>query len=206
MIEYKQGSAANVPVRIQTSAGVAIPGTLYTAVTATVLKSDGTTAVVVMSAGNWTEVTTGAFAGTGTYTLGLSSSQLGTVGVLMYAVAVSGALTYVGVVKVVANEEADTYARLGSPTGASIAADISSVWDADLGLHAIAGSAGKTLSTINTTATNTWNFHTSEWQVVATGADANRMVVTMPGLTLKFDLKDKDGNPTYINPFVRIPV
>lgn len=206
MLEYKQSIIASVPVRLQDSTGAAKAGVTYGSVTASVYKSDGTSYTLTMSSLNWTEMTTGAFSGSGTYQLKLATFDLNTTGEFLYAVSVSGALTYVGVVKVVANEEVDTYARLGAPAGASLAADVATIWDVDLALHAISGSAGSTLSAANTAIQNTWYFHTSEWQVVATGADANRMVVTMPSLTLKFDLKDKDGNPTYINPFVRIPV
>src|SRR5207237_342917 len=50
----------------------------------------------------------------------------GVFGFIVTAVA-KGAQPWVGVVKVVANEEVDTYGRLGAPAGASVSADVAAV-------------------------------------------------------------------------------
>jgi hypothetical protein len=51
---------------------------------------------------------------------------------------------------------------------------------------------------------------TGKWQIHTTGADANRLVIYDPadGTTpvLKFDLFDRNGLPTAMNPFRRDPV
>ena len=126
MIEYKQGLTARVPVRLfNTATGNPETGVVFGSVTAAVEKSDGTAGAVVVGAGAWAEVTTGAFAGKGYYNLILPVASTDTAGVLFYAVTVALTNGHVGCVKVVANEEVDTYTRIGAPAGGvSISADV----------------------------------------------------------------------------------
>lgn len=112
MIEIKQGVDTFVPVRMLDPALSPIAGILFGAVTATVQKSDGTTAAVVVTNPTWKEATAGAFATQGAYMLQLPAAALNLTGALTYAVAVAGARTFVGTAKVVANEEADTFASV----------------------------------------------------------------------------------------------
>lgn len=109
MIEYKQSVSKFVPVRIMTPAGAPVAGVAYGSVTATIIKADGTTQTVSVGASDWSEITAGAFSGTGMYLLKLSSGNVDQAGMAVYSVATAGNTTYVGAIKVVANEEADTY-------------------------------------------------------------------------------------------------
>jgi hypothetical protein len=111
MIEYKQGVTAKVPVRLLDTSGSGVTGVLVGAISVTVVKSDGTVQNVTPAGGDWTEITTGAFNGTGMYELQLSgSSFLNITGAFTYAVANASAKTYLGTVKIVAYEEVDTKA------------------------------------------------------------------------------------------------
>jgi hypothetical protein len=110
MIEYKQNVAARVNVRIFDTLGNPVAGVVFGAVTVAVQKSDGSTAIVTATALNWSETVVGAFSGQGVYQLILPSSALDITGQLTYAVASIGNKTHVGAVKVVANEEVDTFA------------------------------------------------------------------------------------------------
>jgi hypothetical protein len=122
MLEYKQSVAALVPVRLADSSGNPVTGKVAADVSATALKSDGTTQSITAT-GHWTEITTGAFSAQGMYSLQLSAGNLDTTGWLSYAIAVTGALTYLGAIKVVANEEADSYALI-SQTSSSLGNNI----------------------------------------------------------------------------------
>ena len=123
MIEYKQGIAALVPVRLLTSAGVPVTGIAFGSATCTVEKASGATSSVTVDGSNWLEITTGAFNGAGKYDLTLPLTVMDVTGPLFYAVKCSTA-QYVGLIKVVANEEVDTYTRIGAPVLASVAADV----------------------------------------------------------------------------------
>src|SRR5574343_81308 len=131
MIEYKQGLTKFVPVRIFNSVGDPVSGIAFGSVTATTKKADGSTEAVSVTGADWQEVVAGAFAGAGVYALKLSASNLNQTGTLTYAVATTGNKTFVGAIKVVANEEVDTYTRIGAPTLASVSADIANL-DSDI--------------------------------------------------------------------------
>jgi hypothetical protein len=135
MIEYKQSVTAKAPVRIVDSSGNPVAGVAFGSVTATAMKSDGTTTAITVTSLDWAEITTGAFTSQGFYTMSIAGSVLNTTGLLTYAVASGSNKTYVGAIKVVANEEVDTYGRVGAPAGASISADIASVKSDSSGLR-----------------------------------------------------------------------
>ena len=227
MIEYKQGLTARVPVRLfNTATGNPETGVVFGSVTAAVEKSDGTAGAVVVGAGAWAEVTTGAFAGKGYYNLILPVASTDTAGVLFYAVTVALTNGHVGCVKVVANEEVDTYTRIGAPAGGvSISADVAlkaaaatamsnAVWtDARAGYLDKANVVGVLASaadvaTIQNNTSVLLDHAEGRWQIFDTGADANRIVFyTRAGAVLaKFDLQALDGSPSIRSPFARVPV
>jgi hypothetical protein len=171
MLEYKISNLAKVPVRLLDSGGSAVTGVTSGSVTATVMKFDGSTEAVTVS-GAWNEISTGAFASEGMYTLTLSAANLNTSGLLSYAVKVSGAKTYVGIIKVVSAEEYDTYARVGSPIGASISADLQAVQadidtvDSDIG--SVATSISTLTTNVNTLSTTVSGVDTNVDSIITT--------------------------------------
>lgn len=200
MIEVKQNVSVSVPVRLADGTGAALGGVLSTAVTATVLKSDGTAVALTVTASDWAEITTGAFSGTGTYTLRLPSTSLDLTGPLTYAVTASTAKPHIVTVKVVANEEADTKTVVDA-----LRTDYTAVRAANLdNLDAQISSRSSQVAVDRVLA-----HHEGKWQIHVTGADANRLVIYgTDGVTplKKFDLKDAAGDATFINPFTRTPV
>lgn len=100
MIELLQNTGTRVWVRLRDEAGAARAGVTAAAVSLTVWRADGTTADYTLDAAGWQEVTDGAFASTGTYTLQLPAAALSVAGPLMYAVKVSGSDAYVGAMDV----------------------------------------------------------------------------------------------------------
>ena len=126
MIEIKKGASSRVPVRLfDSSSGLPVAGKTYVEVSVSVEHGDGT--VTVMGSPptlDWAEVTSGDFAGTGKYTLILASPYTSVVGCLVYAVAGTGLKTYLGAVKVVDNEEVDTFSLIGAPASGTIAGDL----------------------------------------------------------------------------------
>lgn len=109
MIEYKKGSTIKVPVRLLDSTGAPVIGKTYTDVSMSVLRSDGTVLSPSLSAPDFVEITTGAFLGQGFYTISPPLASIGVSGLLVYAVKVTGADTYIGAVKIVDKEEVDTF-------------------------------------------------------------------------------------------------
>lgn len=209
MIEYKQSVAAFVPVRIFDQGGTPQNGIPFGSVQAAVQKSDGSTAVITVAIADWSEITTGAFNGAGVYALKLPASALNLTGYLTYSVATAGNKTYVGAVKVVANEEVDTYSRIGAPVLSTISADIAGVKSdvATVNTNVLALSAGQTsiLNVVNLLK----KYEEGRWKIHITGGDANRLVLyDTDNVTplLKFDLKDSGGSGTFVNPFERYPV
>lgn len=112
MLEYKQNLDARVAVRLLDLSGNPVVGAGYGTISATIEKSDGTTVNMTMSALNWIEVTSGAFNGLGKYDLVIPASMVNTTGILVFAVTGPSSSKFIGVCKIVANEEADTYAKV----------------------------------------------------------------------------------------------
>lgn len=104
MLEYKQGEPARVPVRLIGPSGAPLVGASPSLITAR--RADGSNAVV--PADSWAEVSAGAFAASGTYELILPSEITNVPGVLYYAVVAQDA-NHIGIVKIVAAEEEDTW-------------------------------------------------------------------------------------------------
>jgi len=115
MLPLKQSTAGQkVPVILKDSAGVVVTG--VTAPTITVSKAMGDLAAV--HDGTWAEKAGGL------YSVQLDATDTDTVGALVVRVVKAGCVDSFVCCWVRANTEADNYGRLGTPTGASIAADI----------------------------------------------------------------------------------
>lgn len=114
MIEVKQNTQVRVAVRLLTSTGTPVIGKVIGDITVSVGKSNGVSANVSgLISADWAELGSGdatsALNNTGSYMLRLPTSVTDQVGALVYAVKCTGADTYIGSIKVVANEEADTF-------------------------------------------------------------------------------------------------
>ena len=95
MGDFPQNSSVRVGVTLAApTTGTPVTGVVYTAVTATAYKADGSTVPITMSSGNWAELTSGAFANTGTYDLVIPGTVTNVLGLVKYAVSVSGAVVY----------------------------------------------------------------------------------------------------------------
>lgn len=102
MIEIKQNSSVLVPVRLSKQDGAFIPGVPVTDVVAVVKKADGTEATLTLTAADWLEATTAAFADQGTYMLRIPASATNRTGALVYAVKSPTSTVYHGAVYVAA--------------------------------------------------------------------------------------------------------
>lgn len=113
MIEVKQNSAARVPVRLFTAGSVTPEsGTVFSSITVRIIRSDATTVEYTPATGDWTIHNTGAASSSGLYQLQLKTTDTTVTGSLIYVVKSSTSSPYVGSIKIVANEEADTYAKV----------------------------------------------------------------------------------------------
>jgi hypothetical protein len=223
MIEFKQSTIARVAVRLLDSTGSPVAGAGFGTISATIEKSDGTTGNMTMSGSNWIEVTSGAFSGLGKYDLLIPATLTDTTGILVFAVTGPSSSKFIGICKIVANEEVDTFSRLGAPAGASISADIASVkttvtstntivtdvqTDVDE-LQVSVGTVQTTVTDIQTTINTLKKYEQGRWKIFTSGPDANRLVIyDTDGTTplIKFDLKNSAGGATSIEPFERVPV
>lgn len=211
MIEYKQSTVARVPVKILDQAGNPATGVLVGTITLTVIKSDGSVANV--SPTSWTEITTGAYLNQGVYSLQIPASATNLTGQFLYAVSSSSNKVYHGALKIVANEEVDTFTRIGLPLTASVSGDIAAV-QTKLGipLTTVSGDIGSviTLTTaIDATTFRNQLLREGRSKIFTGGPDANRQVDYAPdGSTViqKWDLKDDTGAPSTTNIFERVPV
>jgi len=109
MYEYKKSVSRFAPVRMFNAAGTPVSGIVHSAVTATVMKANGSISNFSVGPSDWIEATTGAFTGAGVYTVRLPASVLDVPGMLVYAIKATGAEAYIGSVKVVDYEEIDTF-------------------------------------------------------------------------------------------------
>lgn len=125
MIEVKQSQSVIVPVALfDSTTKNARTGVASGSVTATVRKSDASTQSVTVNGSTWVEESAGAFSGSGTYFLTLSSGNTDTAGPLVVSVSATGADIARVAVNVVVNFEADTYTRIGSPVSGTVSGDI----------------------------------------------------------------------------------
>jgi hypothetical protein len=198
MIEYKKDLTIRLPVRLQAVTGDPVTNVANTEVTVTVEKADGTLVDFFPSAGQWIQVVQGAFNAAGKYTLILPASYCDQAGPLTYCVAVSSARQYFGVVKLVVNEEVDTKVTVDE-----IRADYTTARAGKI--DTIASDTGSLAAGLQ----EILEYQVGKWEIQVTGPDANRLILYRPdGVTVlkKFDLQNANGDPTFINPFKRIPV
>jgi hypothetical protein len=232
MIEIKQNQVTWVPVRLfDASTSEPLAGVASSSVTVTVIKSDTLETSYNPASGAFLEHTAAAAAGAGLYQLHVLTTDVDTTGSMLYVVKSSGSKPFVGSIKVVANEEYDTYSRIGAPTFASVSNDIallSSSLRTDIfttkdyvqvvssSLYNMINSTNINLTNLITSTsaslgrelTRARQFTEGRWKIEATGGDAYKMIFYMlDGVTplVKFNLKDAVGNPTVNNPFERVP-
>lgn len=198
MIEYKKDLTIRLPVRLATVTGDPVVNVDSAQVVVTVEKADGTLVDFFPNGSQWIQVVQGAFNATGKYTLILPASYCDQQGILTYCVAVSSARPYFGVVKLVTNEENDTKAVADALRADYTTARAAKIDTIDTNTAALATNLNTVLE-----------YHTGKWEIKVTGPDANRLILYKPdGVTVlkKFDLKNANGDPTFVNPFQRIPV
>lgn len=202
MIEYKQSTFARVPVRIiNTSTGLPVAGVTSGSVLASAEKSDGTLVSLTVTGTFWSETTFGAFNQAGKYDLILDNTVTNTPGILMYAVQVQNADTYIGAVKIVANEEVDTYTSSVN-NGVTLAQVSGTLLQLSSSFKGVSGSVDLIRK-----------IETGRWKYVTTGSDIYKWipydpdtgnVLTHPnGNTIKFIMLDANGSGTLFEPFER---
>lgn len=177
MLEFKAGLVQRLPVRLVADpGGTPLAGVAFNLVSMTVEKADGSTDSLAPSALQWVEAVDGAFYNQGKYSILVPAGMLNQPGVLTYAVSATGAKTYVGAVKVIANEEAETHDMLEG-----VRDDVTDLLDYHQGK---------------------WQIHVTgpdANRLVLYRADGTTVLK-------KFDLQNANGDATYINPFRRNPV
>jgi hypothetical protein len=198
MIEFKKDTILRLPVLMKTSTGDPVVNIASAQVTVTIEKADGTLVDFFPSVLQWIQVSQGAFNAVGKYTLLLPASFADQAGILTYAVGVSTAKTYIGVVKLVANEEVDTKTTVDALRTDYTTARAAKLDSIETNTSALAAQIQDLL-----------DYQAGKWEIKTTGADANRLILYRPdGVTVlkKFDLKNANGDPTFVNPFQRVPV
>lgn len=116
MFEIKQNQRTWVPVRLfyaaTGSGSIGVPAVPSTDINVVVIKSDTSELLHTASVTDWVEHSSSVVSGSGTYQLRLTLSGTNTAGPLMYVVKSTSSKAYIGSIKVVANEEVDTYNAL----------------------------------------------------------------------------------------------
>lgn len=182
MLEFKSGQDAIVLVRLVDNLGMPRLGVANTDITASIVKHDGTSALLSPSVGQWTALNTNGFYNSGCYRLTIPAAQVNVLGSLELGVFCNGCQTYIGQYKVIAEENGEIYDQVVIVEGKvdTLQADVSEMLQIEEG----------------------------RWKIHTTGPDANRLVFyEADGTTVlkKFDLKDSSGNPTTTSVFERVP-
>jgi hypothetical protein len=113
MLDYKVSTNILVPVVLTvTATGLPHTGVLAASVSVTIVKNDGATIATYTPTGQWTEMTSGAFTGSGFYLLTIPLAYTDQAGILNYAVAVTADDIYFGTVGLVANLVSDIYSKV----------------------------------------------------------------------------------------------
>jgi len=106
MIEVKRNMSVRLPVRLfDTATKLPKVNIGFSQITCSIEKADGGVSALTITTEMWDEVTEGAFVNQGKYSLTVPAGVTDQSGPLTYAVAVAGCDAYVGVVKVVQNDE-----------------------------------------------------------------------------------------------------
>jgi hypothetical protein len=190
-MQVKQNTSFRVPVRLRSAIdGTPLTFKTYGQVTVYLQKQAGSSTVKTLGATDWYEVDYTNFPGV--YDLVLSTTDTNTVGFLKYSVTTTNGQVYVGVVEIVAGLASDITALIGTPAGASLAADIAS---------------------IQTDTTRLRRYQEGRWKIWTTsggsGELANQLVLYDTDNTTilaKFNLFDSSGTATTTNPFERVKV
>jgi hypothetical protein len=191
-MDIKQSTATKVPVRLLDSSGVGVTGKAFGDATVYLQAFGGSSAVKVLGAGDWVEVDSTNMPGV--YDLSLAVGDVATTGMLKYSVAASGAVTYVGIVNVVAYTLYDTYSQaLVAATNASTAATNAS-------------NAETAANAADTTATTVRKLQSNRLKI-DTGANTCTLYDDDDVTPLfVWNLKDSSGSPTSTSIFERDPV
>jgi hypothetical protein len=120
-MDIKAGKPFRVPVRLLSPSGLAITGTLYSALTCSIQKQDESMVTKTVTSGSWYEIDPDRFPGL--YDLQLLNTETNRPGFLKYSVSASGTTLYVGVVEVSRWTIPDIIDILGTPL-TTIARDI----------------------------------------------------------------------------------
>ncbi len=198
MIEFKTNQVLRLPVKMVTTTGDPVVNIDSAQITVTVEKSDGTLVDFFPTGGQWIQITQGAFSAQGKYTIVLPNSYSNVAGVFTYCVFAASAKAYIGLVKLIANEEAETKAVVDATRADYTTVRAAKIDTIDTNTAALAGDV-----------TDILDYHVGKWEIMVTGPDANRLILYREdGFTVlkKFDLQNANGDPTFINPFKRIPV
>lgn len=172
MSDYKQGVQAYVPVRVIDPVGNPIPAITDSDVTVSICKSTGTVTTLSLVSADWVELISGAFGDSGTYLLRLSASNLDTTGMLLYSVEVAGALTFVGDIKVIANEVSEVFTAVGT-ANTSLSAITTNLATANTGITNANSSLGTITTNLATANTGISNANSSLGTITTNLATAN---------------------------------
>lgn len=198
-MDLKQSTATKVPVRMLNASGVGVTGIAFGAATVYLQAFGGSSAAKVLAPGDWVEVD--AVNLPGVYDLSLSALEMGTLGMLKYSVAAAGAVTYVGIVNVIAYALFDVYSQaLVAATNASTAATNAS--NAEAAANAAASDAAlasaRALSCLKLGANRLKIDTVANTCTLYDDDDTTPLFV--------WNLKDAAGAPTATAIFERIPV
>jgi hypothetical protein len=218
MIIVPPNTATRIPVRLTDGFGVAATGKLPTDVlggVVTIVKSDGTTVdVTLLSSGgsqNWFEPN--LTKAPGLYHLLMPGTVFNLVGPCQMAVvpSASGFVPVIASFLVADTSTASILTRLGTPSGASVSADIATAITAATGAQTAAtaaqtaaSSASTNAATAATAATIARKIAQNHWKVTG-----NQLIIyddnkTTPLYT--FNLFDDTGAPSQTKIFERTPV
>jgi hypothetical protein len=112
VLEFKYNQQLRLPVRMMNATGDPLFGITFSQIEVTIEKADGTLVDFVPNGSQFFQVTQTAFADAGKYTLILPASFCDQIGLLVYAIANASARTYLGTVKLLANEQSETHEHL----------------------------------------------------------------------------------------------
>lgn len=145
MPSYKQSTVAYVPVTLVDGTGNPVTGVVGTSVTAAVSKNGNTTpqSVSTTAAGEWAEITTAPYTGSGTYWLKLSTGNTDTLGPLLVGVSVTGAVFIRDWVQIDPDVPGATVSSVTGNVGGNVTGSVGSVTGA---VGSVSGNVGGNVS------------------------------------------------------------
>jgi len=198
MIEVKQSQRAWVPVRLfDASSGSGSQGAVYSNVSVLIVKGDTSEASYnVGVAGDWVEHATAPASSAGLYQLNLLASDTDKAGSLIYVVQSTTSRPFIGSINVVAVQEADTYARIGSPVLSTIALDIAAVSTGPLSASIVTLSSSlrnETLSGVSTVSGSIVNLSSSLRSEILTAKDLLSGSIALTSASLRTEINSGGG-------------